>query len=128
MPIAAMHMGEGPLNPVKRKATDNPWIIVNILTVVIINELVLKRLAKNDQNDCRKNKADNDGSKTLKAEGRRRKEKLRWIANEALPAIRGASRNRSIAFERKTGSSRSCFVPQLEIDAGYLDRYRSDSG
>ena len=72
MPIAPMHMGEGPSNPVKRKATHNPWILVNILTVVIINEVVLKRLAKNDQNDCRKNKADNDGSKTLKA-GTRRK-------------------------------------------------------
>ena len=65
-----MHMREGPLNPVKRKATHNPWIIVNILTVVIINKLVLKRLAKDDQDDCRKKKADNDGGKTIKVGAR----------------------------------------------------------
>ena len=47
-----MHMGEGPLNPVKRKATHNPWIIVNILTVVIINELVLKRLLDGQFEEC----------------------------------------------------------------------------
>ena len=65
-----MHMGEGPLNPIKRKPTHNPWIVVNILTVVIINKLVPKRLAKDDQDDCRKKKADNDGGKTFKVGAR----------------------------------------------------------
>ena len=67
-----MHMREGPLNPIKRKAAHNPWIIVNILTVVIINKLVLKRLAKDDQDDCRKKKADNDRANALKVRARRK--------------------------------------------------------
>jgi len=70
MPIAPMHMGEGPLNPVKRKAAHDPWIVVNILTVVIINKLVPKRLAKDDRDDCRKKKADKDGGKTIKVGAR----------------------------------------------------------
>jgi hypothetical protein len=40
------------------------------LTVVIINKLVPKRLAKGDQDDCRKKKADNDGGKTIKVGAR----------------------------------------------------------
>ncbi len=64
MPVVSMHTGEGPLNAAERETIGNPWISVNVNVVVIIYELMIKRLAKGDPDDSRKENTDDAGDHT----------------------------------------------------------------
>src|ERR1051325_7909322 len=59
MPIARMHMGERPLNPIEPEATGDFWILVNVLLIVVIDKLVPNRLPK-DQKDERGEESTNN--------------------------------------------------------------------
>jgi len=61
MPIGSMHMSEGPLNPVEGETVRDPWILANVLIVVVVDELVPKRLAKRNPDNARKQNADDAG-------------------------------------------------------------------
>jgi len=56
MPIGCVNVGEGPRNIRKADAADYPRITVNVTTIVIVDEVVPKRLAKdNPDNDHQQN-------------------------------------------------------------------------
>ena len=46
MPVVGMHMSEGPLNPVEGEAVRDPWILVDVVIVVVVDELVPEGLAE----------------------------------------------------------------------------------
>src|SRR5205085_8425742 len=58
MPVVGMHMGEGPLNPVNGETIRDPWIFVNVLIVVVVDELVPKGLAEDDPDNSRQENTD----------------------------------------------------------------------
>ena len=62
MPIARMHMGEGPPNSSQTKSTHDPWILIDILMVIIVDELMSKRLTENDPDNGDKEKTNNNGT------------------------------------------------------------------
>src|SRR5205085_6963689 len=84
MPIASMHMGEGPLNPLEGEAVRDPRILVNVFLVVIVNKLVPKCLTKDNQNDCPKEEADN-AWKTDNAGARRKLDSAAALQRSFLP-------------------------------------------
>ena len=58
MPIARMHMGEGPPNSSQTKSTHDPWILIDILMVIIVDELMSKCLTENDPDDSHQKNTD----------------------------------------------------------------------
>ncbi len=61
MPVGCMHMGESPCKIPWRETVQYFWVGVNVRTIVVIHELVMKGLAKHDpDNDCKQN-ADSAG-------------------------------------------------------------------
>ncbi len=66
MPVLRMNMSECPGNTGDVKAAGYPGILINIPRVIIVNEVVPKRLAKNDpRKQCKKDA--NPGSYPLSA-------------------------------------------------------------
>ena len=61
MPVTGMHMSEGPLDPVKSKTASYPWILIDVLMIIVIDELVAKRLAEDDRYNCYEKNADPSG-------------------------------------------------------------------
>ena len=60
MPIARMYMGEGPANSSQTKSTRDPWILIDILMIIIVDELMSKRLTEHDPDNRHKEKTNND--------------------------------------------------------------------
>src|ERR1700730_11366635 len=58
MPVVRVHMGAGPLNPFKCEACCDPWIFINVLFVVEVNELMPESLAEDDPDNSRKENRD----------------------------------------------------------------------
>ena len=70
MPVVRMHMSEGPLNPVEGEAVCDPWILVNVLIVVVIDKLVPEGLAEDDPDNSHKKNTDNAGDERLAGSAR----------------------------------------------------------
>ena len=58
MPIARMYMGEGPANSSQTKSTRDPWILIDILMIIIVDELMSKCLTENDPDDSHQKNTD----------------------------------------------------------------------
>src|ERR1044072_2221780 len=65
MPIVCVHMSKGPDNAIKRKAVGNPWVVEDILPIVVIHELVAAGLAKDDENHHRQDDTDNGDNTSI---------------------------------------------------------------
>jgi hypothetical protein len=72
MPIAGVDMGEGPLDSIRGKAPDDSWIFANVFVVIVIHELELNALAKNNGDDEGKKAATRNNSNSLVAVARER--------------------------------------------------------
>src|SRR5678815_3228593 len=62
MPIVRMHIGEGPNNSFQTKSTRDPRILIDIVMVIIVDELMSKRLTENDPDNGHKEKTNNNGA------------------------------------------------------------------
>ena len=71
MPVLGMNMCERPGNTIDAKTVGYLDIFVNVARIVVVNELVLERLAKNDPRNCRQKNADADCQRTAVRPGRR---------------------------------------------------------
>jgi hypothetical protein len=60
MPVLSMNMSKRPDNPGDVKATGYPGILINIAWIIIVNEIVPERLAKNDPRKHSKKDANAD--------------------------------------------------------------------
>lgn len=58
MPVGSMHVSESPLDPVESETFGDPWILANILVVIVIDELMSEGLTENDPDD--RDKKDTD--------------------------------------------------------------------
>ncbi len=58
MPVAGMNVREGPRNAMERKAALERVVLVDIRVVIVINKIVLERLAENRPRDNREGEAD----------------------------------------------------------------------
>ena len=65
MPVVGMRMGEGPSNPLEGETARDPWIFVDVLKVVQVDELVPKGLAEDNPDNCRQKHADDSGDEPL---------------------------------------------------------------
>ena len=61
MPVRRMNVGKSPPDPVERETVRDFWIFVNVFVVVVVDELVPKRLAEGDPNYGRQENADDTG-------------------------------------------------------------------
>src|SRR5438552_13205562 len=73
MPVVRMHMGEGPLNPLEGETVRDPWILVYVLIVVVVDKLVPNGLAEDDPDNCHKDSADHAGNDPVTDRPRRRR-------------------------------------------------------
>ena len=80
MPVVGMHTGEGPPNSVRREARADPRILVNVFVVVVVDELVSQRLAKDNPHDRHEQETDETGE------------------NGIAPSTRGALLRRVLQF------------------------------
>jgi len=71
MPVVSMHMGEGPLNPLEGETVRDPWILVYVLIVIVVNELVPEGLAEDDPDNCHKENTDDASDDPLTIRARR---------------------------------------------------------
>jgi hypothetical protein len=53
MPVVRMHMSEGPSNAVESKTVLDPWIVIYILIIVVVNEPMPKGLPEDHPNNSR---------------------------------------------------------------------------
>ena len=63
MPIARVFMGENPGNPVRSEAAPDLMIIVNVNAVVVIDEVVAPRLAKDKPGNQNQSETDDESAK-----------------------------------------------------------------
>ena len=61
LPVASAEMSEGPCHITKSKTAGYSWIGVDVRTIIVVDELVVQRLAKRDPDDARKQNADDAG-------------------------------------------------------------------
>ena len=61
LPVASAEMSEGPLHIIKSKTAGYSWIGINVGTIVVIHELVMKGSAKRNPDHDRKQNADHGG-------------------------------------------------------------------
>ena len=82
-----MHMGEGPSNPLQAEAVRDPWILVNILIVVVVDELVPERLAEDNPDNCHKENTDNACDDELRCQREKGTAQLRTFDLFVLPNL-----------------------------------------
>ena len=61
LPVAGAEMSEGPRHITKSKTASYSWIGIDVRTIIVVDELVVQRLAKRDPDDARKQNADDAG-------------------------------------------------------------------
>ena len=54
LPVASAEMSKGPLRIIKSKTAGYSWIGIDVSTIVVIHELVIKVLAEHNPDDARK--------------------------------------------------------------------------
>ena len=51
VPVGVVNMGKGPLNIAWTETANDPWVGVNVRTIIVVYEAVVQRLAKHDPGD-----------------------------------------------------------------------------
>src|SRR5436190_9224091 len=71
MPIGSMDMREGPLNSIETEAFRDPWILANVLIVVVVDELMPQCLAEDNPDNSHKENTDHAGNNPFPGSARR---------------------------------------------------------
>src|SRR5215831_8968468 len=72
MPIAGVHMRNRPSNSIQGEAASDCRIVIYVLIVVVVNEIVLKRLSKYDPNKYHQEGADDPRAGGITGASKRR--------------------------------------------------------
>src|SRR5438094_3326226 len=65
LPVAGAEMSEGPRHITKSKTASYSWIGIDVRTIIVVDELVVQRLAKRDRDDARKQNAEDAGDQAV---------------------------------------------------------------
>src|SRR6266542_1919224 len=95
MPVAGIHVGECPLNSAWRKTICNPWILDDVILVVVTYKVVSERLAKSDPNNYCKKNGEDTGDHSVVVSGR-----TAGLGCIELESLLAPTRSRSCMFSK----------------------------